>query len=142
VLGKSLQIGITPVIISEGIEWVKTEAVTALRKELLAEVEAWRKDWASLNTDAYLKHYAPGFTSGSQSLDEWKQQKRSVNAGKAWIKVALENVSVFLYPGRDDLAVVAFEQNYSSSNLSNQMRKRQYWLREKAGWRILYEGSA
>jgi murein L,D-transpeptidase YafK len=142
VLGKSLQIGITPVIISEGIEWVKPEAVTALRKELLAEVEAWRKDWASLNTDAYLKHYAPGFTSGSQSLDEWKQQKRSVNASKAWIKVALENVSVFLYPGRDDLAVVAFEQNYSSSNLSNQMRKRQYWLREKADWRIIYEGSA
>ena len=31
---------------------------------------------------------------------------------------------------------------YSSSNLSNQMHKRQYWLREKAGRRILYEGSA
>jgi len=142
ILGKSLQIGITPVIISEGIEWVKPEAVTALRKELLTEVEAWRKDWASLNIDAYLKHYAPGFTSGSQSLDEWKQQKRSLNASKTWIKVGLKNVSVFLYPGRNDLAVVAFEQNYSSSNLSNQMRKRQYWLREKASWRILYEGSA
>jgi murein L,D-transpeptidase YafK len=116
VLGKNLQIGITPVIISEGIEWVTPEAVTALRKELLTEVEAWRKDWASLNTDAYLKHYAPGFTSGSQSLDEWKQQKRSLNASKTWIKVGLKNVSVFLYPGRNDLAVVAFEQNYSSSN--------------------------
>ena len=31
---------------------------------------------------------------------------------------------------------------YSSSNLSDQMHKRQYWLREKAGRQILYEGSA
>jgi hypothetical protein len=47
-----------------------------------------------------------------------------------------------LYPGRDDLAVVTFEQDYTSSNLSNQMAKRQYWLREKGGWHILYEGAA
>lgn len=142
VISKNLLTGITPVIISEGIEWVKPEAVTALRKELMAAVDLWRKDWSSLNTEAYLGHYATGFRSGAQNLDEWKQQKRTVNAAKTWIKVNLENVSVFLYPGRDDLAVVGFEQIYSSSNLSNHMRKRRSWLREKAGWRILYEGSA
>jgi hypothetical protein len=65
-----------------------------------------------------------------------------VNAGKTWIKVGIDRVSVFLYPGRDDLAVVTFDQDYTSSNLSNQMAKRQYWLREKGGWRILYEGAA
>lgn len=141
-ISKNLQVGVTPVIISEGIEWVKPEIVDGLRRELLAQVEGWRRDWESLDTETYLKHYAPGFTSGSQDLAAWSQQKRSVNTGKTWIKLGVERVSVFLYPGRDDLAVVAFEQNYSSSNLSNQMRKRQYWLREKSGWRILYEGGA
>ncbi len=142
VIGKNLRVGVTPVIISAGIEWVKPDAVDSLRKELLGAVENWRRDWASLDTETYLKHYAPGFTSGSQDLATWSQQKRSVNAGKTWIKVGLDRISVFLYPGRDDLAVVTFEQDYTSSNLSNQMAKRQYWLREKSGWRILYEGSA
>jgi len=142
VIGKNLRVGVTPVIISAGIEWVKPDAVEGLRKELLGAVETWRRDWASLDTETYLKHYAPGFTSGSQDLAAWSQQKRTVNAGKTWIKVGLDNVSIFLYPGRDDLAVVTFEQDYTSSNLSNQMAKRQYWLREKSGWRILYEGAA
>ena len=142
VIGKNLRVGVTTVIISAGIEWVKPDTVESLRKELLGAVENWRRDWASLNTETYLKNYAPGFTSGSQDLAAWSQQKRSVNSGKTWIKVGLGHVSVFLYPGRDDLAVVTFEQDYNSSNLSNQMAKRQYWLREKSGWRILYEGSA
>ena len=49
---------------------------------------------------------------------------------------------MFLYPGRDDLAVVSFLQDYGSSNLSNKMRKRQYWIREGGNWKILYEGAA
>ena len=129
-------------IISDGIEWVKPETVDGLRKELSGQIENWRRAWESLDTDTYLKHYAPGFTSGSQDLAAWAQQKRGVNAGKTWIKLGLNNVSVFLYPGRDDLAVVTFDQDYASSNLTNQMRKRQYWLHDKGGWRILYEGSA
>lgn len=141
-IGKNLRVGVTPVIISEGIDWVKPDLIESMRKDLLAQIEHWRRDWESLDTAAYLKHYAPGFTSGKQDLAAWSQQKRSVNAGKAWVKVGIDRVSLFLYPGRDDLAVVTFQQSYASSNLENQMRKRQYWLREKGGWRILYEGAA
>ena len=141
-IGKNLQIGLTPVIISQSIEWVKPDALDAVRKDLLQGVENWRRDWESLDTDKYLNHYAPGFSSGKQGLAAWAQQKRQVNGGKAWVKVKIEHVSVFLYPGRENLAVVTFDQNYGSSNLSNQMRKRQYWINEKGGWRILYEGAA
>jgi hypothetical protein len=37
---------------------------------------------------------------------------------------------------------VSFEQDYRSSNLSNTMRKLQYWKKVNGRWRILYEGSA
>ena len=141
-LGKNLRIGITPVIIANGIDWVKPETLGDMRKDLLASIESWRHDWESMNTDEYLKHYAPGFSSGGQNLDAWAQQKHQVNAGKSYIKVKLAHVSAFLYPGRDDLAVVNFDQDYTSSNLENQMKKRQYWIYEKGRWRILYEGSA
>jgi len=45
-------------------------------------------------------------------------------------------------PGKEKLAVVTFEQDYSSSNLANRMRKRQYWLKEGPCWRIIHEGAA
>jgi len=38
--------------------------------------------------------------------------------------------------------VVSFDQDYASSNLANQMKKRQYWIQDKGRWRILYEGGA
>ena len=141
-LGKDLRIGVTPVIIADGIDWVKPERLDEVRKDLVASVERWRHDWESRDTDTYLKHYAPGFSSGGQDLAAWAQQKRQINAAKTYIKVKLDRVSAFLYPGRDDLAVVSFDQDYASSNLANQMKKRQYWIHEKGRWRILYEGSA
>lgn len=141
-INKSLRVGVTPVIISDGIDWVKPEVLDALRKNLLNNVENWRRDWESLDTETYLKHYAPGFSSGSYDLAAWSQQKRQVNSGKTWIKLKIERISAFLYPGRDDLAVVTFDQNYASSNLTNKMTKRQYWINEKGSWHILYEGAA
>ena len=37
---------------------------------------------------------------------------------------------MFQYPRENDFVVVSFEQDYRSSNLSNVMRKRQYWIKE------------
>ena len=63
---------------------------------------------------------------------------------KNWIKVGISNISMFLYPGRDDLVVVNFDQEYSSNNLSNKMKKRQYWMKESKNgpWKIIYESTA
>ena len=141
VIAKYAKAGVTPVIIAQGIEWAGAGAAKDLRGQLAQSVEGWRRDWESLDTDKYLTHYAPGFSTGKADLAQWSEQKRGVNAGKSWIKLKLDKVSFFLYPGREDLAVVTFEQDYASSNLANQMRKRQYWIREGSAWRILYEGA-
>jgi murein L,D-transpeptidase YafK len=137
-----VQIGLTPVIISSGIEWVQPQAIAGVREELSGALEGWRRDWETLDTERYLKHYSPAFNSGGQDYRAFAQQKRQVNAGKQWVKVKLDRVSMFLYPGKQRLAVVTFDQDYSSSNLQNRMRKRQYWLKEGSGWRIIHEGSA
>ena len=141
-ISKNLRVGVTPVIITAGIDWVTPDAIETSRRAVLKSVETWRRDWESLNTETYLQHYAPGFSSESLDLAGWARHKRQVNSAKSWIKLKLEGVSAFLYPGRDDLAVVTFDQVYASSNLSNQMKKRQYWINEKGTWRILYEGGA
>ena len=141
-ISREVQIGLTPVIIANGVDWVSSRASAALREELAQRIESWRRDWESRDTDNYLTHYAAGFSDGRMNLARWSAQKHKVNAGKSWIRVKLDRVSMFLHPGRDDLVVVTFDQDYASSNLVKKMRKRQYWIREDGVWRILHEGAA
>jgi murein L,D-transpeptidase YafK len=141
-ISRDIQIGLTPVIIANGVDWVAPGANKIMRQELMQRVENWRRDWENRDTEQYLAHYAAGFSTGRMGLAQWSEQKHKINAGKAWIRLKLDKVSIFLYPGRDDLAVVTFDQDYASSNLISQMRKRQYWIREGGAWRILHEGSA
>lgn len=141
-LGKDLQIGLTPVIISDHVEWTDAKELAALRSELNRSLEAWRSDWESLDSDKYLRHYSQNFSASGQTYRAWAEQKRAINAGKSWMKIKLSNVSLFAYPGDDKMIVATFEQDYSSNNLKNQMRKRQYWKQEDGVWRILYEGGA
>lgn len=141
-LSKHVQVGSTPVIIANGIEWSNPDEMRARRVELNQIFEQWRTDWESLNTANYLKHYSPQFFSGSQNYQAWAEYKREVNSAKTWIKVRTDNVSMYIYPGSADLAVMTFDQNYTSSNLSGQTRRRQYWKKEGGGWKIIYEGMA
>jgi len=141
-LAKNLQIGLTPVIISNSIEWLSLDDWQTERTSLLGMIEEWRKDWESLDADRYARHYSKRFQSDGQDQQQWVAQKRKVNAGKNWIKVDARNISMFRNPGKDEYVVVTFEQDYKSSNLSNQMKKRQYWIKEDGRWKIVYEGSA
>jgi murein L,D-transpeptidase YafK len=140
-LATYLQVGITPVIITNQMDW-NNEQDQIERASLLQEVEHWRKDWASLNTGAYLKHYAHNFSSNNIDYPAWAKQKQLVNSAKSWVKVNLSNLSMFTYPEQPNMVVVNFEQDYGSNNLSNRMKKRQYWIKQNNRWQIIYEGAA
>lgn len=137
-----LNVGHTPVIISNDIVWIDRKAWRAQRDALNRAVERWRRDWESLDVERYLSHYSRGFANGDQQYDGWATQKRLVNSGKSMIRVGLSNVSIFRYPGQENLLVVTFDQDYKSNNLHNAMRKRQYWMQENGAWKIVYEGAA
>ena len=141
-LAKNLQIGLTPVIISNSIEWLSLDDWQNERSALDKKINEWRSDWESRDVSRFLKHYSKKFQTRDQNLDQFAQQKRQVNAGKEWIKVKLTNLSMFRDPGKEELVVVTFEQDYQSNNLNNQMKKRQYWIREEGTWKIIFEGAA
>lgn len=141
-IAKSLQVGLTPVIISSSVEWLSFDDWTKERNELNKSIDSWRSDWESRNAERYLKHYSKRFKTGNQNFEQFASQKKQINAGKEWIKVKTENLSVFRNPGKEEVVVVTFNQDYRSNNLNNLMKKRQYWLREDGKWKIIYEGSA
>ena len=141
-VGRFLQIGLTPVIISDAIDWVEIHDWDEEKRRFQEQMEKWRTDWESRNTERYLANYSRKFSAGNMNLDDWAKQKRHVNTGKAWIKIGISNLSIFRNPGRENVVVVTFDQDYRSSNLSNTMKKRQYWVKDEGRWRIISEGGA
>ena len=140
-LARNLQVGLTPVIISEDVEWLSFDDWAGERKAFGSQLEQWRADWESLDTERYLSHYSKRFSVPGQDFEGWSRYKHLVNGAKSWIKVKVSNVSMFRDPGKDALVLVSFDQEYRSNNLSNTVKKRQYWVREGEHWRIIYEGS-
>lgn len=132
-----------PVVLADRLEWVSGEDAAAADVGLEAALDAWRRDWESLDPEAYARHYAQDFSAGDRDRSAWLERKRRVNARKEFIRVRLDQVSMFLDPGDEDLALVVFRQDYDSSNYSGVADKRQYWRRGADGrWRIVYEGPA
>ena len=140
-LARDLQVGLTPVVIGDNVEWLSVADWERERLDFGRQIEQWRTDWESRDTERYLSHYSGRFSAQGQDIREWSRHKRVVNGSKDWIKVRVSNVSMFRDPGKDAVMLVSFDQEYRSSNLSNAMKKRQYWLREGERWRIVYEGS-
>lgn len=138
-LAKTLQVGLTPVIISNSIEWLSQDDWQVERDSLLAVIESWRQAWESRNASDYAENYAQDFNADGQDRAAWLARKQTVNAAKSWIKVRVDNISMFRNPGVEDHVVVTFDQDYGSSNLSGQMKKRQYWVKESGRWRIVKE---
>jgi murein L,D-transpeptidase YafK len=141
-LAPNVQVGLTPVIISEEVEWLSVDDWAQERKQFQSQLEQWRADWESRDVERYLRHYGRDFAANGETLASWSRNKRQVSGGKTWVKVGVKNLSLFRNPGKEELVVVTFDQEYRSNNLSNVMKKRQYWAREDGNWRIVYEGSA
>jgi murein L,D-transpeptidase YafK len=140
-LARILQVGSTPVIISEEVELLSLDDWASERKAFGGQLEQWRADWESLDTERYLSHYSRRFSVQGQDIEGWSRHKRQVNSVKSWIKVKVSNLSMLRDPGKEDLVLVSFDQEYRSSNLSSTVKKRQYWIHEDGRWRIVYEGT-
>jgi lipoprotein-anchoring transpeptidase ErfK/SrfK len=134
-LGRYIEVGRTPIVIADRTEWVDPVSWEMHRQEILTVLDLWRTDWEAREVPRFLRHYAPDM------LDKtWATNKRRNIENKAWIRVGLSDVSVFLYPDAR-LAVTTFTQAYSSDSFSNSTSKRLYWRLDDGQWRIALEHS-
>lgn len=134
-----IQKGKTPIIISESVDWVTLEEMSAGRNELSQALDQWRADWESLNTIKLLTHYSHDYRNESMDYKRFAESKKRINANKEWVKIGLSNVSLMLYPERPGLAVVSFLQDYKSNNVNDRTGKKQFWSRENGRWKIIQE---
>jgi len=141
ILQQYLSVGYTPVILTPALQLVTRDKIAEKRQQLLDAVEAWRADWQSQQIEPYLAHYADGFSSIKQNLEQWKSHKTRINKAKSFIRVSLSDISIYDYPGEDDLVQVDFYQAYRSSNYNADGWKRQLWRLHDQQWKIVFEGN-
>ena len=144
VLQSELEPGTTPVVISPGVKWLEPDEWQARRRELLAAIENWRRDWERRDLTRYLAHYADDFWARGFDLPRWQKRKRAVFAGKTFQKITLADITLLAYPRRNatdpEIVVARFTQDYRSNNYDSRMRKRLYLKRVDGEWKIWYEG--
>lgn len=136
--------GLTPVVITEKVEWVDYAIWKQERETILKAVEDWRLDWESMKVNKYLSHYGENFWSSSHNLKSWSARKRLLAKNKTYQSVKLTDMSVLVYPKKKstgkEIAVVRLKQNYKSNNFKSEMYKRLYLTKKDNSWKILYEG--
>ncbi len=141
-LAKNIQIGVTPVIITDTVEWLTPDAWAKERNSLMRQVDAWRSDWENRNLDRYLAHYSQDFKADGVTYATLPKQRRPEVTGHPWVKVRLTNLSMFRAPNTENYVVVTFDQDVRNESGATKIHKRQYWVREDGSWKILFEGNA
>lgn len=134
------------VIAGENFEFDRDADKQALLESVQRDIEAWKQDWRSLDSEAYLSHYHQQFRSGKRDLKAWKSYKRRINANKAFVDVKFSNFTLMRDPTRwaeGEVVLAEFDQVYRSSNYADQGRKRLYLARDSktSPWKILLEES-
>lgn len=143
-LKSEIKPGITPVVITNTVEWIDYVSWKKERQEIIQAVENWRVDWESMNVNKYLSHYGKNFWSSSHNLKSWSARKRLLAKNKTYQSVKLSDLSVLVYPKNEknnkQIAVVRLQQDYQSNNFKSEMYKRLYLTKKDKDWKILYEG--
>lgn len=128
-----------PVVLTDKLQWVPQARAKEQRDTLLSRIEAWRAAWDAKDTDTYLAYYSDDFTTGGVDRARFAEHKRRVNAGKKYVKVKVQDVSLFRYPG-EPMVLAEFTLDYDSDNYKFVAKKEQYWRQDAKGqWRIFRE---
>ncbi len=139
-LTNSVEIGKTPVVIAESVDFVNKTKWDNDRHLAARLVEGWKRDVETLNTARIGENYSRKFKSErGESLDSWLgKQQQSMN-GVRGLSVTLRDMTHFFYPGREDMLVSTFTQESQFGKNKTSIRKRQYWAKEGSHWKIVYE---
>ena len=131
----------TPVIIAEKVAWLSREQWQQKRQQVMQLLSSWIFDWESLDHARYSSHYSrTELNAYGRDFKAWDGHKRWVDRDKTWVEVEYSRLSIFNYPGEQDLMLMQFEQNYRSNNISVDSPKELYWRKAENNWQIVYEG--
>jgi len=134
--------GKTPVVIADRVEFVSKAKWDSDRAMALKLIDEWRDDVQRQELSDVLDNYSARFKSErGDDLMTWVTRQQKPFRGIRNFHVAVRDVAMFYYPGRDDLLVSTFTEEATAPNWKSTIKKRQYWAREGGRWKIVSEAN-
>ena len=133
----------TPVIITEHMQWVDAQAPkTALQNELQSVLHQWLQARTTSGSDeaALRSFYSNRFERDGLDIGRWWETLLRVSQRTSQAD-ALQVTSAVLWKGQEDLAVVTYRHS-SHPAWGNSEFWRTYWVHENGAWKIIFEGPA
>jgi hypothetical protein len=139
----SVEVNKTPVLISRQMQFISRKEANTEREHAQAVIEHWRADVESLDAERLRRNYAASFRSDhGEDAEAWLSKLgQDLLRRPGAVKLALRDMSLFLYPGQDNLMVATFTQDAAVGKFRHSTRRRQYWAREGASWKIVSEST-
>ena len=130
----------TPVIILPSTNWVEAASLDAKRETLLSEIDRWKSSMLDRDFDRYTDFYSTSFSNEVGGFEVLLDRPDEITSTVA---LKLTDISLFKYPGDDQLIVSTFNRYRWNAEGESNTRVRQYWQLESDNqWRIVYEGDA
>lgn len=105
-----------------------------------ALVDQWTDAWSSKDYDTYINQYSQRFTGpNGENFSAWSSVRKNRLNKPGAISILTSNMDV--KPIGDTQLIITFDQQYSSSNYSDQVRKELVMVRENTDWKILREST-
>lgn len=138
-LSRIVEVGKTPILIGDQVEFVKPSVRENDRKLADSLLEAWRRDAERRDSDQLRTHYSARFKSiNDEKADAWITRQQFLPGAKR-VHVALQDTSHFRQPSQEDIIISTFTQQTAVGKFHHSVRLRQYWAREGSEWKIVSE---
>lgn len=136
----SVEAGKTPVVIAEKVEFVNKTRWDLERNFANKLLENWRRDLETQDNGRFLANYSPRFRAQSgEDLAAWNAKNRLQVTPNTPFAIKLRDVTFFRYPANTEMIVATFTQDNLMGKNKSTLRKRQYWTKDGAHWKIIYE---
>lgn len=140
-LTRTVEIGKTPILIGDQVEFVSRDVRERDLKLANALVESWRRDVESRDDASLRAHYSKRFkTVTDDDIDSWLAKQQFLPGAKK-ISVTVNDPSYFREPSRDEVIVTNFTQEIVVGKWRHAVRKKQYWAKEGQQWKIVAESN-
>jgi murein L,D-transpeptidase YafK len=140
-LTRTVEIGKTPILIGDKVEFVTKAVLDSDRKVADALVESWRRDVEQRDDTSLRMHYSTHFRSGSdEDIDTWLSKQQFLPGAKK-VSVFITDASYFREPSDEDILVSSFTEQTVVGKYRHFVRKKQYWAKEGQQWKIVAESN-
>jgi murein L,D-transpeptidase YafK len=131
-----IQLGKTPIVISDKIEPRTAAEMETEQARLATWLNRWTTAWSSKTIDQYIDFYDQEFKSLGYNKASWRQYKERLNKQYKQISVQISQPLAIEHRGR---AIVRFVQAYSSDQLNDLGEKTLHLVKRGDEWKIIYE---